>query len=213
MSDRDLYLKLSSIGISVNNGVQQDKFTDIEQTLVLCAENIPDNTRILCLILSWIHMHGGKVNIERLVKIAGKNPPVWLGAFAQFAVYCKYHRWKKLVFKPIEVVSNGSLTSNQSRSQFKGEEVWSKGSGYLIPLGSEPIQKKWILSPKQLAEINIHYKNKLIYGANWRADIATAIEMGAKNPYQVAKISCCSYEPAHRIFNDFVNAGTIAKVG
>jgi hypothetical protein len=88
-----------------------------------------------------------------------------------------------------------------------GDEAWSKYSGFLIPKNSEPIHEKYILSPRQLASCNQHYKNKLLYGANWRADIITAIEKGARNPRQASKISSSSYEPAHRIFNDLKAAG------
>lgn len=213
MAAPDLYCQLASIGINVNYDGDVVPFTDIEETLVLALKSIPSDRRLLGLILSWVKLHGDKINVERLVKLSGKNPPQWLGLIAVFAVHCKYHRWKKLIVKPASLQSNGNLASAKSRVKLKGEEEWSKDSGYLIPRGSESIADKFVLSPEQIAKINIHYKNKLLYGPNWRADIATAIEMGAQNPFQAAKICGCSYEPAHRVFKDFVAAGVVEKFG
>ena len=206
-----LYNQLAAIGLNVSHEGEIPPFTDIETTLISALKHIPDDRRILGLLLSWIKCHGGKVNIERLSKLIGKDPPEWLGLLAAFAVFQKQHRWKKLLFRPKNLLANGSIESNKGRAKFKGEEEWAKGSGYLIPKGSESISEKYVLSPAQLAKVNRHYKNKLLYGANWRADIATAIEMGAENPYQAAKMCHCSYEPAHRVYKDFSAAGMLGR--
>ncbi|MCB9228835.1 MAG: hypothetical protein H6618_04415 [Deltaproteobacteria bacterium] len=209
----NLYQRLASIGINVNSENTLYVFSDIELTLILAIKNISDDKRLLGLILSWVKIHGDKINIERLSKISGNKAPPWLGLIALFGICCKQYRWKKIVSRPDTLLTNGNPDTNKARAKLKGEEEWSKGSGYLIPKGSESITDKYVLAPEQLAKINKHYKNKLIYGPNWRADIATAIESGAKNPYQVAKICHCSYEPAHRVYKDFITAGIIAKTG
>jgi hypothetical protein len=206
----DLYQMLSSIGISVVTNKKIEKFTDIEATLSAAIEQIPCDLRLLSLILSWVNLHGDKVNIERIDKMVKNSRPPWLSLVARFAVSKKYYRWKKLIVISNEILSNGDLLSNQKRAELKGEEEWSRDSGFIIPQGSEPTETKYILAPNQLAKINQHYFNKLLYGPNWRSDIATAIESGAKNPYQAAKLCGCSYEPAHRIFADFLAAGKIA---
>ncbi len=59
------------------------------------------------------------------------------------------------------------------------------------------------MKPEMLARINNQYKNRLLYGANRRADIITAIEFGMKSPYEISKKLNCSYDPAHRIFKEY----------
>ena len=39
----------------------------------------------------------------------------------------------------------------------------------------------------ELVSKNMQYRNRLIFGANWRSEIITAIMNGAKNANQVAK--------------------------
>ena len=59
------------------------------------------------------------------------------------------------------------------------------------------------MSRELLAQRNPQYRNRLIIGPNWRADIITEIERGAKNPNQISKKLNCSYESAHRVWNDY----------
>lgn len=60
-----------------------------------------------------------------------------------------------------------------------------------------------ISSREYLAERNHQYRNRVLYGANRRADIITAVESGWGNPSAVANILGCSYEPAHRVLRDY----------
>lgn len=199
--------RLVGIGININSNMAVHPYTDIERTLYLAILQIPNNLRMLGLILSWVQMHGTRVHVERLNSICGRKKPEWMGLVAKFAMHNKQHRWKKLVSSPEEWVSNGDLQSNLARVKLRGEEIWSKGSRYIVPMGSEAIGAKYVLDPEQLAKINHHYRNKLIYGPNLRADIITAFSAGAKNPYQAHKICHCSYEPAYRVANDLALAG------
>jgi hypothetical protein len=57
--------------------------------------------------------------------------------------------------------------------------------------------------PEELLKINLQFRNRLIYGANWRADIITAIQMGIDNPNKIKELIGCSYEPANRIFKEY----------
>ncbi len=64
-------------------------------------------------------------------------------------------------------------------------------------------EEKKISNINFLAKTNVFFRNRLIYGCNWRADIISAIECGSKNPTEIKKRLDCSYETAHRIFNDY----------
>jgi predicted transcriptional regulator len=68
---------------------------------------------------------------------------------------------------------------------------------------------KWTLTRKSVAAINVQYRNRLLYGADWRADVITAIQMGATRPATIVKWIGISYEPAHRIFEDLKDAGLV----
>ncbi len=204
---QELYANLGSIGISVSSTSIRNIYADIERTLIAAACAVPNDPRLLSLCLSWISVYGEKVNLDRVKKLAQETPAPWLILFAKFGLFCRQSRWKVLLGDPGGVFANGDIETAKLRISLRGEEAWAKDSGFLIPVGSEPIDKKWILAPERLAKVNRHFRNKLIYGANWRADIATALEQGAKNAFQAAKMSQSSYEPAHRVCADFKAAG------
>ena len=73
----------------------------------------------------------------------------------------------------------------------------------LIAEGSLRIREDDVLPPAVLAKKNKQYRNRLLYGPSWRADIITAIENGAKNPTEISKSIGCSYEPAYRVFTEY----------
>ena len=57
-----------------------------------------------------------------------------------------------------------------------------------------------LIKPKQ------QYRNRLIYGAQWKADINTAIENGARLPAEGSCATGASYEPCHRVFSELAAA-------
>lgn len=212
-ADLDLYTRLASIGINVAIENKTDPFTDIEKTILLAAENIKNDKRLISLILSWVKIHGERINIERMKKIACDHMPAWISLIAVFAVFSGQTRWKILTKKVfVEPYANGDIELTQSLIRLRGEEPWSEGSGFLIPKNSITINDKFVLNPFQLAKVNNHYRNKLIYGSNWRADIITAIQLGAKNPTEASRISSSSYEPAYRAFYELKAADVLDSI-
>jgi hypothetical protein len=207
----DIETRMASIGINIPSK-EKNSYTDIEKTLCLACQNIEKKSRFLSLLLSWIFVHGERVNAERLKKISKTLPSPWISLLARYATSHGLSRWKILIEKPLSSpIANDDIQIIQSKINLKGEEIWAKNSGFLIPIDSEPISNKYILAPEQLAKINVHYKNKIIYGSNWRADMITAFQSGAENPFQCQKRSFSSYEPAYRIFMDFQTIGGIPQ--
>ena len=76
--------------------------------------------------------------------------------------------------------------------KLRGEEEWSRGSGFTLPKGVVRTDPKWTLSREALAAINRQYRNRLIYGPQWRADIVTAVKRGATTPAEASRLSGAS---------------------
>ena len=218
-NDYGLYEKLSAIGVCISSEpypMLWGRSVDIEKTLMDSAEFIllNRNSRILSLLLSWIKYHGEQVNIERLKKLvhADKRDLAWINLFAFYGLHCKQTRWRILANQVVgRVLVNGHLKMVQTRANFKGEESWARHSGFIIPCDSEPADEKYVLTSQQLAQMNVMYRNRLIFGASWRADIVTAMGLGAQTPAEAARLVSASYEPAYRVFRDFERAGFLVK--
>jgi hypothetical protein len=65
------------------------------------------------------------------------------------------------------------------------------------------VDEKKITKRDLWAQNNLFIHNRILFGCNWRADIISAIEIGSNNPTEVKNRLKCSYETAHRVFNDY----------
>jgi hypothetical protein len=212
--------RLASIGILVSTrALSQSEIdgVDIEETLaaVASALSLSENQRILAPVLAWISINGSSVIVEKLAKILKRTFEnginiSYSALMARFAVTKGHKRWRILTkWSPDHLVVVGPPRLAESLLALRGEESWSQGTGFIVPKGSLNPESKWTLSRETLAEFNLQYKNRLLYGAQWRADIITAYERGAKNPTEASRMSGASYEPCHRIMADLKDAGKL----
>lgn len=205
MSNVSLEQKLYHIGIqlAVIEHTKRKILIDIESTIHEACLEVSRDSRLFSLLCSWVSVHGNYVITEKLMKIQKKQYAPWLTALAIFATNIGFHKWKRLLKKHKEQYALVSLTLALSSIELKGEEPNFKKYGFLLPKNIIRIRSSDVLKQPFLIKKNKQYFNRLRFGSSWRADIITAIEFGIENPYQIAKVLGCSYEPAHRIFNEY----------
>ncbi len=206
MNNPTLDEKLSIIGVQLATGLSlqtRKLWVDIEQTIYEASREIPNDSRLLSLLCSWVLVHGDRVIVEKLMRLQKKENSPWLVAIAIFAENKGFHKWRRLIKKQKQEMFLIDKSLALSSIRLKGEEPGMKKQNFLIPMGSIRSRDKDALSVQELARINTQYRNRLIYGAAIRSDVITAIEFGFKTPYAIAKAVGCSYEPAHRIFGEY----------
>ena len=206
MGNSSLNQKLSYIGVRIVNSKDNDsksEWIDIEETIYDATFEVENDSRLFLLLCSWVKIHGNYVVIEKFLKLQKKRESKWLIALAIFASSEGSHKWKRLIKK---VDGQNSLSTAKAALQsisYKGEVgVFSK-YGFLIAKGSIRTRESDVATPKRLIKENQQYKNRLIFGANWRADIITAIQKGYENPYRITKAIGCSYPSAYNVFKDY----------
>ena len=87
--------------------------------------------------------------------------------------------------------------------KLKGPDPIFKKFNIFVPKGFIRITSKNIMPPEILVKSNRILRNRYLIGANWRADIVSAIELGIENPYRISKTIGCSYDPAYRVFKEY----------
>lgn len=214
--------KLAAIGVMVSArslSTKEIAAVDIEETLAdvtveLCRTEA--NFRLVGPVLSWIAEHGSAVIVEKLVKIlnlrsADGSDVSFSALIGKFALYRGHKRWSTVVEKFASNIHSpvvfGPSDIAESLLALRGEEEWALGSGFRVPAGSATPHAKWTLARKALAKLNRQYRNRLIYGAQWRADIVTAFERGARTPTEASRMSGASYEPCYRVMDELDAAG------
>ena len=205
MSKISLDQKLDYIGlqIAVTRKARTKIWIDIEETLHEASLDVSHDSRLFSLLCSWVSVHGDYVIIEKLMKLQKKKYSPWLVAVAICASNLGFHQWKRLIQKQSRVFSLVDPDLASSSISIKGEELQFRNYGFLIPKGTIRIRPLDAATQKRLIQKNPQYRNRLLFGASWRADIITAIETGIKTPYKIAKTIGCSYEPAYRIFKEY----------
>ncbi len=206
--------KLSLIGIRIGfselPNLKLNCFDyDLEETLILASYEASNDFRILSLLTSWVSVHGEYVIVEKLFKKLKeyekyRGPSLIMNLLSVQAVLAGFLKWKKWITsseKKTQYPIKKELIESSIEYQGLNEEFAK--FGVLIPKKLLRIRELDVYSIEELAKFNIQYRNRLIYGSSWRADIIAAIEFGFKNPSVIAKTIGCSYEPSHRIFREY----------
>lgn len=207
--NKSLNAHLNNIGINIYAS-DKVRFSDIEVTILSAIQEANTNrdSKLLSLILSWAHEYAVFMIPEKLNKYQGKasligGEPLY---YNLFCIYCfevlKLHKFKKL----IDMNVKGYLTEakkDKASIKMKGEEAFSKKYGIHIPSGVLRIRDKDVIAIDVLVKKNDQLANRLLIGANWRADIITEIQRDNLNAYQISKKLGCSYEPVNRILKQY----------
>lgn len=207
----DLYQKLNFIGIrrsltsskaeKINPRVE---WIDIEETLHQASQAFEKDEQLFSLVCSWVHLHGGHVVIEKLIKLQKKSYSPWIVAIAVYAQSVGYVNWKKLIKNHRgKEFALGNVHAVKAVGEHKGWMELFKAHGFLIPKGALRIRETDVFSVAKLIKENRQYKNRFLIGANWRSDIVTAIQKGIDNPSQISKYVGCSYPSAFSVFKDY----------
>ncbi len=183
---------------------------DIERVLLRGAAEMRRDGRLASLLFSWIHVHADHVIVEKLRKLVrsaeDEDQALGVSALAAYAASQGRHKWKKLIRRQSPKACLFTGRSASSAIRLKGAEPWAEEQGILIARGSLRIRPADILAPNELARLSLQYRNRLLFGASWRADIITAIQQGAATATEVMKRVGCSYEPAHRVRREYLIA-------
>lgn len=187
----------------------EQTFCDIEGTLVDAAYEAVGDGRIRSLLFTWIKVHGERVITDKFFKVAekaetvlGHNPII--NGLAVFAVISGHHKFRSYIKKSKD---NEYLVSREVSESFKSVQGYKEEFlefGVKVPSKMIRIRESDAFTVEELATQNLQYRNRILIGASWRADIITAIELGAKSPTEIKNNLGCSYEPAHRVFREYM---------
>jgi hypothetical protein len=193
------------------SAVAKNGNADIEDTLIRAIIRFPEDHRLASLVFSWIKVHGAYVIVEKLRKTAERRYPKkefpeirWVSAVAAFAADSCSHKWRKLAKRSSVPVYLFPQDVTESAVALKGNIPWLKKLNFVVPASALRIRDDDVLSPEKLIETNAQYRNRYLFGPSWRADIITAIQQGMKTPSEIAKGIGCSYEPAYRVFHEYM---------
>lgn len=213
MSGNKISIHLKKIGCRLGDLTGKEprgpkQWIDIEDTLVEASNEIPKDPRLFGVLLAWFEIHGDYVLFEKLakkVKALDEDSPArtWLNALFIHAAHKGNHQCRRWIWHPEKPIYLYPKQVADSAIAIKGAIPYFKEMNYLFPEGSIRVRESDVFSREELLKRNRQYRNRYLYGSSWRADIITAIEFGMSSPTEISNRIGCSYEPAHRIFNEY----------
>ena len=182
---------------------------DIERDLIEIIIEAKVDYRVLGLLNLWFQKHADVIIIEKFYKIISKSDDLTdedslLNYLIASAISTKHNKWKRCLKasprKPIYPIDPENL---KAAIKIKGKDEVMAKLGILVPNDFLKTRNEKIYDQEYLAKYNKQYRNRLIIGPNWRADIITAIELGLENPFKISTTLGCGYESAYRVMKEY----------
>jgi hypothetical protein len=206
------------VGIGMNFSANPRVDADIESTLVHASELGMDagDLRVLSLLTTWLGVHHPHVNADRLVRLVAAHPAervraywsavaAWLGKDRRFARLASAYDGA-----PVDILPVG--TDFQLARRGKDERF--AGSKLRVPRGTLRDRAEDILSPEALVRHHAGYRNRVLMGPTWRADVWTVLEQVPELTIaEAARRASCSFATAWQAAQDFKllrRAGAVA---
>lgn len=196
------------VGIGMNFAAKAKANPDIEGTLVHASVLGLDDgdLRVLAVLTTWIGVHHTHVNADRVVRLVGSHLSERVRAYwAAVASWLRKDRRlarleRAYAGPPIELLATGTPFQISRR----GEDERFAGTPLRVPKGTLRDRLQDVLSPEALVRRHAGYRNRVLMGPSFRADVWTVIEHAPTMPIaEIARKASCSFATAWEVAQDY----------
>lgn len=195
-------------GIGMNFATEAERDADLESTLVHASElgMSEGELRVLSVLTTWLGVHHPYVNADRLIRLVRAENSERVRAYwsAIAAWLTKDRRLARLrtSFRGPRVDLLPVGTDFQVKR--RGEDPRFLDSKLRVPAGTLRDRADDVLRPETLARRHAGYRNRLLIGPTWRADVWTVLERTPEaSVAEVARRASCSFATAWQVTQDF----------
>lgn len=196
------------VGIGLNFAAEPEIDADIESTLVFASVSgmEQDSLRTLAVLTTWLGVHHTHVNADRLIRLVGEQTSERVRAYwAAIAHWLKKDRR----FTRLEGFYEGApidllMTGTDFQIKRRGEDERFAGSKLRVPAGVLRDRAADVLAPDALVKSHAGYRNRVLMGPSFRADVWTVLEKSPSlSVAEVARRAACSFATAWQAAADF----------
>ena len=195
------------VGIGMSFAAKPARDADLESTLVYASQlGMDGDLRVLSVLTTWLGVHHAYVNADRLVRFVRDETSERVRAYwSAIALWlAKDRRLGRLrtSFRGPRVDLLPVGTDFQVRR--RGEDPRFLDSKLRVPSGTLRDRAEDVLPPETLARRHAGYRNRLLIGPTWRADVWTVLERTPQlSVAEVARRASCSFATAWQVMHDF----------
>lgn len=210
LSDRpdEATLTRDMVGIGMNFAAEANASAPIEETLVHASAAGMDehDLRVLAVLTTWLDIHHRYINADRLVRCVAEHQSdrvqaywsavgSWLSKDRRFARLAKIHDGA-----PVDLLTVGTDFQIGRR----GEDERFVETPLRVPAGTLRDRDADVLSPEVLVRRHRGYRNRVLMGPTWRADVWTVLEDEPElSVAEAARRGKCSFATAWQVVQDF----------
>lgn len=210
LSDRpdEATLTRDMAGIGMNFAVEANPSAPIEETLVHASEAGMDDhdLRVLGALTTWVGIHHPYINADRLVRCVSEHESERVHAY-----WAAIGRWLSKDRRFARLVQLRSATAidllpvgTGFQIARRGEDERFAGSSLRVPAGTLRDRDADVLSPEALVRRHAGYRNRVLMGPTWRADVWTVLEEAAGlSVAEAARRAGCSFATAWEVMRSF----------
>jgi len=196
------------VGIGMNFAADGEADADIEGTLVDASVVGMEqhDLRVLAVLTTWLGVHHAHVNADRLVRLvkANESPRVrayWVAVAKWLEKDRRLARLTALYRGPaVEILATGTAFQIARR----GEDERFMGTKLRVPGGTLRDRATDVLEPAALVKTHRGYRNRVLMGPSWRADVWTVLERTPDvSISEAARRASCSFATAWQAARDF----------
>ena len=196
------------VGVGMNYAASTEVNADIERTLLHASAVGMDegDLRVLAVLTTWLEVHHSHVNADRLVRLVGTHPSGRVRAYwAAIAKWLKKdRRFSRLsneyVGPAVELLPTGTMFQIQRR----GEDERFAASMLLAPKGTLRNRYEDVLTPEVLVRRHHGYRNRVLMGPTFRADVWTELEQSSDQSIaDLARKTSCSFATAWQVAQEY----------
>jgi len=194
---------------------------NIEDTVLSASiAGIQDSDfRVLAVLVTWLGVHHERLNADRLVRIVQVQAELRVGAFwASVAQWlrsdrrlARLGRWSG---ERVDLLPVGT----EFQIKRRGEDPRFQDCPLRVPAGVLRDRQQDVLSPRELAKRHAAYRQRIIMGPTYRADMWALLEgEPALSPAELARRAYGSFATGWQVKRDFelvqgIGAAATARV-
>lgn len=196
------------VGIGMNFAGTAAPDADIESTLLHASAVGMDegDLRVLAVLTTWVGVHHAHVNADRLVRLVGAHPSGRVRAY--WAAIAAWLRKDRRLARLAGAYQGAPLHLLPTGTEFqiarRGEDERFTASKLRVPRGTLRDRREDVLSPEVLVRRHAGYRNRVLMGPSFRADVWTALERAPDlSIADIARRASCSFATAWQAAQDY----------
>jgi len=201
-------LNAQMAGIGMQFAVAPAEQPDIEKTLLWASDAglVGDDLRVLSILVTWLEVHHAYINADRLIRMVNDHEAERVRSFwaAVGVLLGKDRRYRRLQ-KAYEGAQIDLLsTGTDFQIARHGKDRRFTDTALRVPSNVLRSRASDVLTPQALAAKHAGYRNRILIGPTWRADVWTELESDPTlSAADAARLIGCAFATAWHTKRDF----------